>query len=105
MKQFLYCIEDSLSKMVMPPFSSPNDNVAKRDFIIGAIASNTPLQDLHLWKVGEFNSTFSPDDVTTFTLKDLRELCDPTLSEVSEYSESYRKLQALNPTSEVADHE
>lgn len=90
MKQFLYVVQDSLSKMVMPPFSSPNDEVAKRDFIIGSKNANIPIQDLHLWKIAEFNSG-SLDDSFTFNLKPFEpaELVDPTLSEVAETVSSY----------------
>ena len=92
MIQYLYCVEDSLSKMVMPPFSSPNDDVAKRDFVIGAIASNTPLQDLHLWRVGKFTSGLNDGEMVYMQLDKDLQICDPTLSEVAEYSEQYYSI-------------
>lgn len=55
MKQNLYCIKDGVAKTVMPPFACPNDEVAIREFIIGATLANTPVHDLQLIRVGVFN--------------------------------------------------
>lgn len=97
MKQCLYVIQDNLSKMVMPPFSSPNDKVAKRDYIIGALHAEIPMQDLHLYKVGEFVSAYADENVT-FQLKPIEppELLDPTLSEVAETKKYLLDTEEIN---------
>lgn len=84
MKQYLYVVEDKVAQQVMPPFASPNDNVAKRDFISGAYGAQKPIQDLNLWRIGEFNSSLVDENVT-FSLREDKLLINPTSFEVSDY--------------------
>lgn len=97
MKQSLYIVYDSCAKMSMPPFSSPNDNVAKRDFVIGAFMAQKPLQDLQLWRIADVSA---PDGIVEGflpVLKDSKELINPTMSEIAEYKEACKDfLPTLN---------
>lgn len=88
MKQNLYVVYDQCAHMSMPPFSSPNDDVAKRDFVIGSIMAQKPLQDLQLWRVAEISA---PDGIVEGflpVLRESRELLNPTVSEIAEYKEA-----------------
>lgn len=90
MKQSLYVIYDYCAKVSMPPFSSPNDETAKRDFVIGSIMAQKPIQDLQLWRVAEISA---PDGIVEGflpVLRESRELLNPTVSEIAEYKEAFK---------------
>lgn len=61
MKGQLYVIRDTVSLTVTPPFYSPNDNVAVRDFLFGCFGSSTPPSTCQLLKIAEFESNEDPD--------------------------------------------
>lgn len=54
MKSSLYVIVDASTKTCTAPFVSPNDDIAKRNTVFGAIEAMTPVQDLTLYKIGDF---------------------------------------------------
>lgn len=60
MKTKLFIIQDLKAQRTLEPFSCPTVECAKRNFIFGCLASDTPPADCLLWKVGEFES----DEVT-----------------------------------------
>lgn len=103
MKQCLYCVEDKLGKQFMPPFCSPNDDTAKRDFIVGALMSETPIPDLNLWKVGEFVAEVGLDSDPVFQLRELPRTCiSPTLGEIAEYKEYLDSFKQADEPKELA---
>lgn len=98
MKENLYCVHDSCAKKTMPPFSSPNDDCAKRDFVVGALMAQTPLQDLQLWRIATVSAADGLDEGLSICISEHKELINPTLAEVAEYKESCKDFLATVPT-------
>lgn len=57
MEVFLYTIYDKCSGLYSEPFTSVNDDVAKRRFKQICVNSPTMAGDLQLYKLGEYNSS------------------------------------------------
>lgn len=97
MKGFMYCVQDSVSGQFMPPFFAPNNETAKRDFILGAYQSMTPLQDLHLWKVASVDlCDIDMASSKTVVVTGLRnELVEPTVAEVESYVKIFKDMAKL----------
>lgn len=107
MKFYLYCVEDTVSKQVMPPFCSVNDNAAKRDFIVGAFMSNSIIQDLNLWKIGEFNSCMALNDDESSTISLLpieKTLVRPSISEIEAVSQEVEKYKEIYKLKELNEN-
>lgn len=105
MKQSLYCVYDSCAKLTMPPFSSPNDDCAKRDFVIGSIMAQKPIQDLQLWRIADVSSSVDVDVGFSVSLKENKELINPTLSEIAQYKESCKDFLPKFDDVEVVENE
>lgn len=95
MKSSLYCITDTKANRTTEPFSCPTDEVAKRNFIFGCLASQTPPQDCVLWKLIDFSVDDS--DASSFSLMALNggyKVLNPTIEEI----EAYQKIfLSMNP--------
>jgi len=52
----VYAIHDTAAEYFMPPFTAPNDNVAKRLFVSSMGDSFVHRADFKLFSVGEFDS-------------------------------------------------
>ena len=89
MKTNLYCITDVKANRTLEPFSSPTDASAKRSFIFGCIASETPIQDCILWRLGNFS--VSDDNQECFKLEALPTpvVVNPTIEEIEAYSKLF----------------
>lgn len=105
MKGFMYCVQDSVSGQFLPPFYAPNDETAKRDFILGAYQAITPLQDLHLWKVAEVNlCDVDMASTKTVVVTGLRnELVQPTVAEVESYVKIFKDMAKVRGDEDVEE--
>lgn len=91
MKTHLYCITDVKANRTLEPFSSPTDASAKRSFIFGCFASETPIQDCILWRLGSFS--VSDDSSECFNLEALSSpvVVNPTIEEIEAYSKLFEE--------------
>lgn len=91
MKTKLYCITDVKAERTTEPFSSPSDASAKRSFILGCIASDTPVQDCILWRIGEF--CVNDDNPECFSLAPHSApiVVNPTIEEIEAYSKLFEE--------------
>lgn len=103
MKQSLYCVYDSCAKLTMPPFSSPNDDCAKRDFVIGSIMAQKPIQDLQLWRIADVSSSSDIDVGFSVSIHENKELINPTISEIAQYKESCKDFLPRSELMEDVD--
>lgn len=89
MKSKLYVITDVKAQRTTDPFSCPNDNCAKRNFIFGCISSNTPVQDCILWRLAEF--AVDDDHAENFSLLPCSApvVVNPTVEEIEAYSKIF----------------
>lgn len=86
----LYVIQDVKANRTSDPFACPNDEVAKRNFLMGCFASDTPPQDCNLWKVGEYDT--DDTDSSVFSLCQKIHLVTCTVEEIDGYSKIYLKM-------------
>lgn len=90
MKSSLYVIHDTKAQHTSEPFSCPNNEVAKRNFLFGCFASDTPPQDCILWKVGDY---FVDDtDASAFGIKQDIKVCNPSVEEIEAYLKIYNQM-------------
>lgn len=97
MKSTLYCITDTKANRTTEPFSCPTDEVAKRNFVFGCFASQTPPQDCVLWKLIDF--TVDDSDSSVFNLVALNggfKVINPTIEEIEAYRKIYENLMPSN---------
>lgn len=94
MKTNLYVITDTKANKTTEPFSCPTDAVAKRNFIFGCLASETPPQDCILWRVGSF-SIDDTESVNFAFLDTNTVVINCTIEEIEAYAKVYAML---NPT-------
>lgn len=96
----LYCMYDIKAKTVTPPFCSPNDDVAKRDFCFATLASRIPMEDQILWCVGQFLADDSNQEAF-----ELKAFDSPRVVPVSvELQEAYAKVYTrMNPNEALDD--
>lgn len=99
----LYVITDTKANRTTEPFSCPTDAVAKRNFIFGCLASETPPQDSILWRI----ATFSIDetDSACFGFTDLMaqngaKVVNVTVEEIEAYSKVYNTLHFVDTVEE-----
>lgn len=93
MKTSLYCITDIKANRTTEPFSCPTDEVAKRNFVFGCFASQTPPQDCVLWKLIDFHS--DDEDASCFdfiTLNGGFKVLNPTIEELEAYRKIYDEI-------------
>lgn len=91
MKSNLYVITDVKAGHTSDPFACPNDSVAKRNFLFGCFASDTPPQDCLLWNVG----TFVVDDLdcNIFGISETsQKLVGISVEEIEAYSKVYSTM-------------
>lgn len=91
MKTNLYVITDVKAMRTTEPFSCPNDSVAKRNFLFGCFASDTPPQDCLLWRVGEFSIDDSDCNSFMFTKTEFVAVT-ATIEEIEAYSKVYNSM-------------
>lgn len=91
MKSFLYVITDTKARRTTEPFSCPSDESAKRNYLQGCFASNTPPQDCLLWRVGTFD--IDSDDCNLFQISDTKlALVSVTVEEIEAYSKIFNMM-------------
>lgn len=91
MKTNLYVITDTKANKTTEPFSCPTDAVAKRNFIFGCLASETPPQDCILWRIG----SFSIDDTEAVSFSFLNTdnvVVNCTVEEIEAYAKVYAMM-------------
>lgn len=91
MKTNLYVIQDVKAQRTTEPFSSPNDEVAKRNFLFGCFSSETPPQDCLLWNVGQFQSDDERFEAFGITKTELH-LVTCTVEEIEGYMKLYSSM-------------
>lgn len=86
----MYVITDCKAQKTTDPFSCPNDEVAKRNFLFGCFASDTPPQDCNLWRVADYSVDDS--DCNIFSVSQNIHLVTCTVEEVEGYYKAYNSL-------------
>lgn len=95
MKSSLYSIMDIKAKKVSEPFSCPNDEVAKRNFLLGCFEAGTPPQDCVLWHVADFVTDDENADVFSVVNVDRIRCIQPTIEEIEGYSKMWRMMNGI----------
>lgn len=92
MKTKLYAITDIKAERTTEPFSCPSDASAKRNFIFGCFASNTPVQDCILWRIADFS--VDDEHPETFALLPCPApvVVNPTIEEIEAYQKLFESL-------------
>lgn len=104
MKSSLYCITDTKANRTTEPFSCPTDEVAKRNFLFGCFASDTPPQDCILWKIADFH--VDEDDSSVFSLNALNggfKVLNPSIEEIEAYHKIFLKMNPSEDFEEFQD--
>lgn len=66
----IYTIRDNKAETVTPVFTAANDDVAKREFLLGCIGSKTPYRDCSLLCLGDFCADYDePHVVQAMTVR------------------------------------
>lgn len=101
MKTNLYVITDTKANRTTEPFSCPTDAVAKRNFIFGCLASETPPQDSILWRIASFFT--DEEDSTCFGFSDVMQqsgakVVNITIEEIEAYAKVYNMIHLSDST-------
>lgn len=65
----IYTIRDDKAQTVTPVFTAANDDVAKREFLLGCIGSKTPYRDCSLLCLGDFCADYDAPNVQAMTVR------------------------------------
>lgn len=101
MKSYLYVIQDTKANRTTDPFSCPTDEVAKRNFCFGCFASQTPVQDCILWRVGDYS--VDDMDCSVFQLEKNIKVVNPSIEEIEAYQKVFLDMHPTEDFKEFED--